>query len=281
MQQIIRMQNYLEFNFKISPLQPWNEILMAELIEIGFDSFTEELEGILGYVQKELFNEEELKALPLLQNEEVKIEYTFQEMPNINWNEEWEKNFEPINIDDKVLIRAEFHESVPGMHEIIIQPKMSFGTGHHETTYQMIQNILNFDCKGKKVLDMGCGTGILAMLTKKKGADYVEAIDIDDWAYQNAIENAKRNELDINLKLGDATVLGDTTFDMILANINRNILLEDGEKYIQVLSKGGSLFLSGFYEEDLAVIIKHFESLGLTFQSNTIRNRWVSAWFVK
>jgi ribosomal protein L11 methyltransferase len=116
------MQNYLEFDFKISPLQPWNEILMAELIEIGFDSFTEELEGILGYIQKELFNEEDLKALPLFQNEEVKIEYTFQEMPNINWNEEWEKNFEPINIDDKVLIRAEFHESVPGMHEIVIRP---------------------------------------------------------------------------------------------------------------------------------------------------------------
>jgi ribosomal protein L11 methyltransferase len=166
LQQIIHMQNYLEFDFKITPLQPWNEILMAELIEIGFDSFTEEINGILGYIQKDLFNEEELKSLPLFQNDEVKIEYTFKEMPNINWNEEWEKNFEPINIDDKVLIRAEFHESVPGMHEIVIQPKMSFGTGHHPTTHLMIQQMMDIDFNGKKVLDMGCGTSVLANLCK-------------------------------------------------------------------------------------------------------------------
>lgn len=274
--------HYIEYRFTVQPLQPASEILIAELAQVNFDSFVETAEGVEAYILFDEDNESAVKALPIMQNADFQISYVRTDIEPTNWNEEWEKNFSPIEVDGKCYVRATFHEPKPNFeYEIVIDPKMSFGTGHHETTHQMIQNILNFDCKGKKVLDMGCGTGILAMLAKKKGADYVEAIDIDDWAYQNAIENAKRNELDINLKLGDATVLGDTIFDMILANINRNILLEDGKKYIQVLSKGGSLFLSGFYEEDLAVIIKYFESLGLTFQSNTIRNRWVSAWFVK
>ena len=274
--------HYIEYRFTVQPLQPASEILIAELAQVNFDSFVETAEGVEAYILFDEDNESAVKALPIMQNADFQISYVRTDIEPTNWNEEWEKNFSPIEVDGKCYVRATFHEPKPNFeYEIVIDPKMSFGTGHHETTHQMIQNILNFDCKGKKVLDMGCGTGILAMLAKKKGADYVEAIDIDDWAYQNAIENAKRNELDINLKLGDATVLGDTIFDMILANINRNILLEDGKKYIQVLSKGGSLFLSGFYEEDLTVIIKHFESLGLTFQSNTIRNRWVSAWFVK
>jgi ribosomal protein L11 methyltransferase len=160
------------------------------------------MEGILGYIQKDLFNEEELKALPLFQNEEVKIEYTFQEMPNINWNEEWEKNFEPINIDDKVLIRAEFHESVPGMHEIIIQPKMSFGTGHHPTTHLMIQQMMDIDFNGKKVLDMGCGTSVLAIYAKQ-GAGDTKAIDIDEWSVENSKENAVRNNVELDIELGN------------------------------------------------------------------------------
>jgi len=136
------MTNYLEFNFKIEPLYPWNEILMAELINIGFDSFTEETDGILGYIPKDLFQEENLKNLWLMNHKEVQISYTYQEMPNINWNEEWEKNFSPINVEGKVLIRAEFHEPQNTDYEIIIQPKMSFGTGHHATTYLMIQQML-------------------------------------------------------------------------------------------------------------------------------------------
>ena len=155
------MQKYLELNIKIEPLQPWNEILMAELINIGFDSFTEENDGILAYVPEDSFSEEELKNLWLLSHDEVKISYTIQEMPNINWNEEWEKNFSPINVENKVLIRAEFHESQNTLYEIIIQPKMSFGTGHHATTYLMIQQMLDMDFSGKKVLDIGCGTSIL------------------------------------------------------------------------------------------------------------------------
>lgn len=144
------MTQYLEFDFKIEPVEPWNEILMAELIEQGFDSFTENPDGILAYIQAELLNEEELKNQWLLNHDDVKISYTYKEMPNINWNEEWEKNFQPINVEDKVLIRAEFHESQGLEEEIIIQPKMSFGTGHHATTYLMIQQMMDMDFQGKK-----------------------------------------------------------------------------------------------------------------------------------
>lgn len=162
------MTQYLEFDFKIEPVEPWNEILMAELIEQGFDSFTENPDGILAYIQAELLNEEELKNQWLLNHDDVKISYTYKEMPNINWNEEWEKNFQPINVEDKVLIRAEFHESQGLEEEIIIQPKMSFGTGHHATTYLMIQQMMDMDFQGKKVLDMGCGTSVLAIYAKRK-----------------------------------------------------------------------------------------------------------------
>ncbi|WP_027388289.1 50S ribosomal protein L11 methyltransferase [Chryseobacterium gregarium] len=270
------MQHYLEFNFKISPLQPWNEILMAELIEIGFDSFTEELEGILGYIQKEVLNEEELKALPLFQNENVKIEYTFQEMPNINWNEEWEKNFEPINIDDKVMIRAEFHESVPGMHEIIIQPKMSFGTGHHPTTHLMIQQMMDIDFNGKQVLDMGCGTSVLAIYAKQQGAAHTKAIDIDEWSVENSRENAERNGVELDIEQGTADNLGKEHYDIILANINRNILISDIPTYVNVLNKGGQLLLSGLCFFDVDDILEVFKESGLSLKKQLQREEWVS-----
>ncbi|MBB4807708.1 ribosomal protein L11 methyltransferase [Chryseobacterium defluvii] len=270
------MQNYLEFNFKISPLQPWNEILMAELIEIGFDSFTEEAEGILGYIQKDLLNKDELKALPIFGNEEVKVEYSFQEMPNINWNEEWEKNFSPINIDDKVLIRAEFHESVPGMHEIIIQPKMSFGTGHHPTTHLMIQQMMDFDFNGKEVLDMGCGTSVLAIYAKQQGADHVKAIDIDEWSVENSKENAERNGVKLDIEQGTADNLGKENYDIILANINRNILISDISTYVSVLNDGGKLLLSGLCFFDVDDIMEVCRENGLELKKQLQREEWVS-----
>lgn len=276
LQQIIHMQNYLEFDFRITPLQPWNEILMAELIQIGFDSFTEELEGILGYIQKDLFNEEELKALPLLENEEVKIEYTFKEMPNINWNEEWEKNFEPINIDDKVLIRAEFHESVPGMHEIVIQPKMSFGTGHHPTTHLMIQQMMDIGFQGKKVLDMGCGTSVLAIYARQNGAGETKAIDIDEWSVENSKENAARNNVVLDIELGTAENLGNENYDIILANINRNILISDIPTYVTVLNNGGKLLLSGLCFFDVDDILEVCRENGLELKKQLQREEWVS-----
>lgn len=270
------MQNYLEFNFKIEPLQPWNEILMAELIEIGFDSFTEEHDGILAYIQTELFKEEELNGVPLLQNPEITITYTFQEMPNINWNEEWEKNFSPINVENQVSIRAEFHENQNLPHEIIIQPKMSFGTGHHATTYLMIQQMLDMDFKNKTVLDMGCGTSVLAIFAKQQGAGKTVAIDIDEWSVENSIENAERNHVELEISQGTADNLGSENFDIILANINRNILISDIPTYVSVLNSGGQLLLSGLCFFDVDDILEVCNEQKLTLKKKLQKEEWVS-----
>ena len=270
------MQNYLEFNFKIQPLQPWNEILMAELIEIGFDSFTEEHDGILGYIQTNIFNEEELKEIQLLQNSEINISYTFQEMPNINWNEEWEKNFSPINIENKVSIRAEFHPNQNLAHEIIIQPKMSFGTGHHATTYLMVQQMLDLDFENKTVLDMGCGTSVLAIFAKQQGGGKTVAIDIDEWSVENSIENAARNNVDLEISKGTAENLGKQNFDIILANINRNILISDIPTYVSVLNEGGKLLLSGLCFFDVDDIMEVCIEQKLTLKKKIQREEWVS-----
>ncbi|MCT3647223.1 50S ribosomal protein L11 methyltransferase [Elizabethkingia anophelis] len=275
------MTQYLEFDFKIEPVEPWNEILMAELIEQGFDSFTENLDGILAYIQAELLNEEELKNQWLLNHDEVKISYTYKEMPNINWNEEWEKNFQPINVEDKVLIRAEFHESQGFEEEIIIQPKMSFGTGHHATTYLMIQQMMDMDFQGKKVLDMGCGTSVLAIYAKKKGASDVLGIDIDEWAVENSRENAERNNTPMRVELGTADNLGQEKFDIILANINRNILISDIPRYVQVLEPGGSLLLSGLCFFDVDDILQVCNEQNLQLQKKLQREEWVSLLLTK
>lgn len=270
------MTAYLEFSFKIAPLQPWSEILMAELIEIGFDSFTEELDGILGYIPEESFNEDSLKSLPLMSAPEVKISYTYQQMPNINWNEEWEKNFSPINIEEKVLIRAEFHEPRPDLHEIIIQPKMSFGTGHHPTTHLMIQQMLDMDFTDKKVLDMGCGTSVLAIYAKQRGANEVTAIDIDEWSVENSIENAERNSVQLNISQGTAESLGAESYDIILANINRNILISDIPTYVSVLKDKGQLLLSGLCFFDVEDILQVCNEQGLKLTHQQQREEWCS-----
>jgi len=270
------MNNYLEFNFKIEPLQPWNEILMAELIEIGFDSFTEEYDGILAYIPKDLFQEKELKEINLLQNPDIKISYTFEEMPNINWNEEWEKNFSPINVEDQVSIRAEFHKDQNLAHEIIIQPKMSFGTGHHATTYLMIQQMLDMDLKNKTVLDMGCGTSVLAIFAKQQGAGKTFAIDIDEWSVENSIENAARNNVELEISQGTAENLGSENFDIILANINRNILISDIPTYVSVLNSGGQLLLSGLCFFDVDDILEVCTEQKLTLEKKIQREEWVS-----
>ncbi len=270
------MNNYLEFNFNISPLQPWNEILMAELIEIGFDSFTEEHNGILAYIQKDLFDDKQLQEINMFSNEAVEISYTYQEMPNINWNEEWEKNFEPINVENQVSIRAEFHSNQNLPHEIIIQPKMSFGTGHHATTYLMIQQMLDMNFENKTVLDMGCGTSVLAIFAKQKGAGKTVAIDIDEWSVENSKENAERNNVDLDISQGTADNLGAENFDIILANINRNILISDIPTYVSVLTDGGQLLLSGLCFFDVADILEVCMEQKLTLKRELQREEWVS-----
>ncbi|MDY3529856.1 50S ribosomal protein L11 methyltransferase [Riemerella anatipestifer] len=270
------MQSYLEFKFTITPPQPWSEILMAELIHIGFDSFTEESNGILAYIPKNDLNEDAIKSLYIFEQEGVEIDYTYTEMPNINWNEEWEKNFSPINVEDKVYIRAEFHEPQALDYEIIIQPKMSFGTGHHATTYLMVQQMLEMDFQGKKVLDMGCGTSVLAIFAKLKGAGDTLAIDIDPWSVENSKENADRNQVSLRIEEGTAENLGLEKFDIILANINRNILISDIPIYVSVLEKGGQLLLSGLCFFDVEDIMEVCTAQNLKLNKKVQREEWVS-----
>ena len=272
---------YLEFDFRVSPTQPATDILIAELGAIGFESFVENDSGLLAYIVKSDWEEGLLKSLFVLQNPNFDITWSVKEIAQQNWNEEWEKNFHPISVGNRCLVRAPFHKPGQVEFDIIIEPKMSFGTGHHETTHMMLQHILDTDMKGKSVLDMGCGTGVLAILAKMKGATYVEAIDIDEWCFLNSKENVQRNGCgDIEVFQGDSSLLQGKNFDIILANINRNILLKDIPIYSQSLKKGGSLFLSGFYLKDLDAISSKCGAYGLEFEKKLEKNNWVSPKYV-
>ena len=273
---------YIGYHFTISPLALGSEILIAELGEKAFESFIETETGISAYVQKELWSTTILEDIYILENPEFIITYTFEEIEQVNWNEEWEKNFEPINVDGKCHVRAPFHEKTTAEFDIIIEPKMSFGTGHHETTHMMIQHLLETDCTDKKTLDMGCGTAILAILAEMKGAQPIDAIDIDNWCYLNSIENAERNNCHhITVYEGDAALLVGKKYDLIIANINRNILLNDMQVYADCLNKKGILFLSGFYTEDIPVISESCLSKGLVYVKKFERNNWVALKFTK
>jgi ribosomal protein L11 methyltransferase len=273
---------YIGYHFQISPLELGSEILIAELGEKAFESFIETETGISAYVQKDLWNETILEDIQILTNPEFTIKYTFEEIEQVNWNEEWEKNFEAIEVDEKCHVRAPFHEKTNAEYDIVIEPKMSFGTGHHETTHMMIQHILETDCTNKKTLDMGCGTAILAILAEMKGAQPIDAIDIDNWCYLNSIENAERNNCKyISVYEGDAGLLVGKKYDIIIANINRNILLNDMQTYVNCLNENGLLFLSGFYTEDIPVISESCLSKGLTYEKQFERNNWVALKFTK
>lgn len=274
--------NYFEFRFKIDPLQPGSEILIAELGYLGFESFVEEEDGVTAYIPVEEYEEDLLAQVHILQSDEVEISYSKEEIEKVNWNEEWEKNFTPIVVDDRCSIRATFHPSAETEYEIVIDPKMSFGTGHHATTHLMIQHILNNDFTDKNVLDMGCGTGVLAILASMKGAHIVDAIDIDNWCYQNSLENVERNNCDnVSVEEGGAELLEDRKYHIILANINRNILLRDLPVYVASLEDKGELYLSGFYEDDISAIRKSCEELGLKYVEHLERNNWVAVKFSK
>lgn len=272
---------FLEYRFSISPLQPATDILIAELGALGFDSFVETQEGLLAYVKKELWNPVELGNIGIFTNKDFSIEYEVSEIEQENWNVKWEENFDPINVDNQCVVRAPFHDKQDVAYDIVITPKMSFGTGHHETTHMMLQLVLALDLKDKSVLDMGCGTGVLAILAAMKGAGSVDAIDIDNWSYLNAMENVSGNDCElVKVFEGDVNLLTDQRYDFILANINRNILLSDIPMYAGHLKKGGGLLLSGFYKEDLDRISKECEAWGLSFQENMEKNNWVAAKYV-
>ncbi|MCH4821685.1 50S ribosomal protein L11 methyltransferase [Gramella lutea] len=272
--------NYLEFHFNIEPVQPASEILIAELGYLGFESFVENEDGITAYIPEEEYEEDILAGVHILQSEDFKITYDLKEIERVNWNEEWEKNFSPILVEDICSVRAPFHEKPDTEFDIVIEPKMSFGTGHHATTHMMIQHILKNEWTEKSVLDMGCGTGVLAILTAMKGAKTIDAIDIDNWCYLNTLENISTNDCEhINVEEGGAELLEGREYDVILANINRNILLRDLPVYGNSLKAEGDLYLSGFYKGDLPAIKKACEKIGLKYIENFEKNEWIAAKF--
>ena len=273
---------YLGYHFTIEPKALGSEILIAELGEKAFESFIETETGIVAYVQKDLHTNDILEDIYILNSDEFKINYHVEEIDQVNWNEEWEKNFEPIDVDGKCHVRAPFHPKTDAQYDIVIEPKMSFGTGHHETTHMMIQHLLEENLVDKKTLDMGCGTAILAILAEMKGAKPIDAIDIDNWCYLNSVENAERNHCNqISVYEGDASLLDGKKYDVIIANINRNILLADMNQYVSCLLDKGVLFLSGFYTEDIPFIDASCTENDLTFVKKLERNNWVSLKYVK
>lgn len=268
---------YIEYSFTVSPKEPATEILIAELGNVGFESFVENEEGVTAYIQKEDWHANILEDIYVIHSKEFSIKYHQNEVAQTNWNAEWEKNFESIQVDDIVSIRAPFHENPNLKYDIVIEPKMSFGTGHHETTHMMVQHLLQLDLENKKVLDMGCGTGILAIFAEIKGANPIDAIDIDNWCYENSIENVARNNCkNITVFEGDSLLLNNRKYDVIIANINRNILLMDMAIYTNCLQENGILLLSGFYQEDIATIDAEVSKYDLKLETFIERNKWVA-----
>lgn len=278
---------YLEFIFHTEPcMEVVNDVLSAVLGEVGFESFVEQEGGIAAYIQTALYDEEALKsALDSFPLADTTLTYTYKEAEDKDWNEEWEKNFfQPIVIGNRCVIHSTFHHDVPqAEYDIVINPQMAFGTGHHETTSLIIGELLEADLQGKALLDMGCGTSILAILARMRGAAPCTAIDIDEWCVRNSLENIELNHVDsISVFQGDASILPDKDpFDVVIANINRNILLNDMKHYVARMNPGARLFMSGFYTDDIPAIREEAERNGLRFVHHKEKNRWAAVQFEK
>lgn len=271
----------MEITFEITPQADiTKDILIGLAGNIGFESFTEEATGVKAYIPLKLY--EPTAILDIIENfpiPDVNITYKAHQMEDKNWNEEWEKNFfKPIIVDNCCVIHSTFHQDIPTMeYDILINPQMSFGTGHHETTNLIVSQLLKDDLTGKSLLDMGCGTSILAILAAKRGANPITAIDIDDWCISNSVDNIKLNNItNITAKLGDANLLLNEkpVFDIIIANINRNILVADMHTYATCMRQGSTIYLSGFYVEDIPVIKESLKASGLTFVKHNENNKW-------
>ncbi|TLU97866.1 50S ribosomal protein L11 methyltransferase [Dyadobacter luticola] len=275
--------NYIELNITVEP--DFSEIIMAELGELGYESFVETDEGLLAYIQEEDFDQEKLDELTAKYLELTTIALTWKSLERRNWNEEWEKSYEPIEVGNQIRVRATFHAPDPSFtYDLLIQPKMSFGTGHHETTWLVMNEQLSLPHVGISVMDVGCGTGILAILAAKLGATSLEGFDIDEWAVENTVENFEMNELTAETEVFQGTIdkVGqDKIFGGVLANINRNILLAEIPKYVQHLKPGGWLVTSGFYETDQADIEACASQNGLKKLRSNTRNQWACVVFEK
>lgn len=276
---------YTKVTLKFDEIQEYqHDILIAELAEIGFDTFEDTPDGFDAFILSHEFQENELKRVLAGFEEELKTTYSITAIQHQNWNEEWEKNFEPLVISDNCYVRATFHPAQPQYeYEIVVDPKMAFGTGHHQTTTMMMRYVLEDSLENKVVLDMGAGTGILGILAAKRGAKSIVAIDNDEVCYHSAIENAELNGIsNLTSICGSKEAIPAQEFDLILANINRNILLDQIENYAKVLKTNGHIFFSGFYENpDLDMIKEHAQQFGLNYIGHKKINDWVAAKFVK
>lgn len=274
---------YIKLTFSFTKAEEYQkDLLIDQLAEIGYNTFEDTSNGFDAFVDFDHYSEAELKVALFQFEVELEYIYTVEEIAAENWNEEWEKNFEPLIIADQCYVRATFHVPQPQYpYEIVIDPKMAFGTGHHQTTTMVMEYILASDFSGKKVLDMGCGTGILAILASKKGAKELVAIDYDEVCYSSTIENSQLNNINnITAVWGGKEVIPQTTFDVILANINRNILLDQISHYANVLKASGSIYFSGFYEHpDLEMITAECGKFGIAYIDHKKIGEWVAAHF--
>lgn len=275
--------NYIELTISVEPKDLGTDLLIAQLSEIGFESFVDTDSGFSAFIKEEQYVDEQVDALFLDYSELLKIEKTAKVIPQQNWNKEWESSFKPIEVDAKCYIRAPFHEAKKGFtYDIIIEPKMSFGTGHHHTTQLMIQKTMKLDIKNRSLLDMGCGTGVLAILASMMGASPITAIDIDDWSYENTIENLQKNNINkAFVHKGNAQLIVGKLFYTILANINKNVLLADMSIYADSLEKGGNLVLSGFFETDTGELKIKAAELGLKCEEMLVNDQWTMLHFIK
>lgn len=270
------------YDFKVEPLNPGCEILIAQLSQLGFDSFQENNDGISAYIDSTILSSVHVEDIQILNSIEFDISFEFYNVKKQNWNIKWESNFEPIYVDKTCCVRAPFHKKSNYKYDLVIEPKMSFGTGHHETTSMMISFILANSFSNSSVCDIGSGTGVLAILAEKRGASKIDAIDIDNWCYLNSIENIERNNSkNVNVYEGEVHKLMQFTYDNIFANINLNVLLVDIPIYSKMLNTGGLLYLSGFYLRDINSIEKVAKSSNLSLVESKVKNQWVALKFAK
>lgn len=277
--------DYKKITITITPFQDWiRDVLLSQLGDVGFDSFVETENGFDAFIPALHYSEENLNFVLNAFSEDFSFDIKAEFIKDQNWNDEWEKNyFKPLVIANQCMIRAPFHTKFPNAkYEIIIEPNMAFGTGNHETTATIIESILQKDLTGKTILDMGCGTGILSILASMKGAKHITAIDIDKWSYDGTLENAKLNNVqNIEVKLGDASLLGAKKYDLIFANIHKNVLLNDMQAYVDVLNAGGTLIISGFYTGDIPDIQEKAKNIGMRNAGFVEKNNWVAHSFNK
>lgn len=275
--------DYIEIAVSVKPKESGRELLIAELSEIGFESFVDSESGFNAYIQKNNYSKKAIDELFLNYTDTLNIIVTETLIPQQNWNKEWESNFEPIDVVGKCYIRAPFHEAKKNYkYDIIIEPKMSFGTGHHQTTQLMIQQLMELDVKNQSLLDMGCGTGVLAIVASKMGANPITAIDIDEWSVENSIENFQKNNIqNVNVQKGNVKNISGKMFFSILANINKNTLLQDMSEYVQALENSGNLVMSGFFDSDVNELEVKAVTFGLRLKNKMVNSGWAMLHFIK